>query len=58
MKHFYQMNWDNVPNKGAPRLLGFTTFSWSGAQWAKIKVHITLINQIYENGHTYEQNID
>ena len=27
-------------------------------QWAKIMVHSTLIEKIYENGQIYEQNID
>ena len=36
----------------------YVTVFGGGPQWAKIKVHGTLIKQIYENGQIYEQNID
>ena len=39
-------------------IMYYVTVFGGGPQWAKIKVHGTLIKQIYENGQIYEQNID
>ena len=44
-------------NREGLKKMEFSTKVGWGAQWAKIKVHSTLIKKIYENGQNYEQNL-